>query len=543
MKKLLLVLFCLSGISTFSQVRLVKDLVTGSLDSSPFGMFVYNNKMFFSASAGFGSYKYIWSSDGTNTGTQTINSGGSPIKHDGSHTFYHTELNGEIYVTAQQGGQFQDAVYKFLPSSNSASFVFSLFSLNNDASSLFGMPKVINNKIVFSPMQSFSQLTTIGVEPAYYNGSPAFLANISNNYRNSFPVFWSTLNGFLYFTADSYGTTGRELYKTDGTPGGTSLYLDVNIGGASSSPSDVNVLGTQLTFVGTHGTYGRELFKTNGLGNLVLIKDIKTKGDGNSNPTNVTVLNNKLYFSADNGSNGQELWISTGDFAGTNLIKDINPTGSSNPSRFTALGSTIFFVADDGMNGSELWKTDGTAAGTVLVKNINLTGDSNPSYLTEYNGKIYFAANDGVNGIQLWVTDGSQTATSMIVVNPNGSSDLSNLIAFNGELFFSANAGIGIGKELYAYLGPSIDTSKSMITDEFVLYSNAIALFPNPSKNYFELSGDVSIEKVEVYSLQGQLVKSFKNESQYVVSDLAKGMYVVKINATEGILNKTLIVE
>jgi hypothetical protein len=90
---------------------------------------------------------------------------------------------------------------------------------------------------------------------------------------------------------------------------------------------------------------------------------------------------------------------------------------------------------------------------------------------------------------------------------------------------------------LYAYMDPALSANKFQLSDK------AISLFPNPSKTYFELSGEVSIEKVELYSMLGQLVKSFKNQKQYSISDLSKGNYILKINASEGVSSKTLIIE
>ena len=59
---------------------------------------------------------------------------------------------------------------------------------------------------------------------------------------------------------------------------------------------------------------------------------------------------------------------------------------------------------------------------------------------------------------------------------------------------------------------------------------NNLSLSPNPAATYFTLNGDV--QKVEIYSLTGQLVKSFKSnftiESQFEISDLNKGIYFVK---------------
>ena len=61
-----------------------------------------------------------------------------------------------------------------------------------------------------------------------------------------------------------------------------------------------------------------------------------------------------------------------------------------------------------------------------------------------------------------------------------------------------------------------------------------IGLFPNPTSNYFTI--DAPTSKVEVYSLTGQLVKSFKSnlssESQFEISDLNNGIYLVKVKDT-----------
>lgn len=60
--------------------------------------------------------------------------------------------------------------------------------------------------------------------------------------------------------------------------------------------------------------------------------------------------------------------------------------------------------------------------------------------------------------------------------------------------------------------------------------SQEIYLYPNPSSTYFTLNANTS--KVEVYSITGQLVKSFNTnqtkEYQFTISDLNKGVYFVK---------------
>lgn len=60
--------------------------------------------------------------------------------------------------------------------------------------------------------------------------------------------------------------------------------------------------------------------------------------------------------------------------------------------------------------------------------------------------------------------------------------------------------------------------------------SQDIYLYPNPSSTYFTINANTS--KVEIYSVTGQLVKSFNTnktkEDQFNISDLNKGIYFVK---------------
>ena len=59
---------------------------------------------------------------------------------------------------------------------------------------------------------------------------------------------------------------------------------------------------------------------------------------------------------------------------------------------------------------------------------------------------------------------------------------------------------------------------------------NFVNLYPNPASNSFSLNGN--FEKVSIFSITGQLVKSFNNTSenyQYPIEDLENGIYLVKI--------------
>ena len=65
--------------------------------------------------------------------------------------------------------------------------------------------------------------------------------------------------GELFFVADD-GTSGFELWKSDGTTAGTVLVKDINPGGVGSIPVDFTEIGGELFFVANDGTTGLELW-------------------------------------------------------------------------------------------------------------------------------------------------------------------------------------------------------------------------------------------------------------------------------------------
>lgn len=78
---------------------------------------------------------------------------------------------------------------------------------------------------------------------------------------------------------------------------------------------------------------------------------------------------------------------------------------------------------------------------------------------------------------------------------------------------------------------------------ETVGIQETMIVFPNPTHTYFEVSSDAVVQQVEIYSMLGQLVKTYEKQEQYSVADMAKGTYILKITSSEGVLSKTLIVE
>jgi ELWxxDGT repeat protein len=294
------------------------------------------------------------------------------------------------------------------------------------------------------------------------------VADLNTLAGNSFGGWLGTLSGTLFLAADD-GIHGTELWKTDGTLTGTVLVADIHPGSASAfDPFVIHgegaVCGGRLFFVASDGSSGWELWRTDGTpGGTARVADVNPAGS--SYPRHLTVMNDTLFFAATDGISGTELWRSDGTPTGTVQVADLNPTGSSDPMYLTALGDTLFFAATDGANGTELWKSDGSPGGTVPVADLNPAGSSDPAYLTVLGDRLYFAATDGISGTELWKSDGGLTTTVQVAdINPSGDANPQELVALGDTLFFAATDGIS-GTKLWksdgtpggTTLGPDIN--------------------------------------------------------------------------------------
>ncbi len=69
-----------------------------------------------------------------------------------------------------------------------------------------------------------------------------------------------------------------------------------------------------------------------------------------------------------------------------------------------------------------------------------------------------------------------------------------------------------------------------------------LSLYPNPSKGriYFEGS---DIKSLEVYSVEGKQLRQFNFFENYVDLDLASGLYLIKLNNSNGFITRKIIVE
>ena len=281
----------------------------------------------------------------------------------------------------------------------------------------------------------------------------------------------------LMFSAIT-ATGGRELWVTDGTTAGTVLVKDINTGtgsGISDTKGRFCAVGGTLFFAANSGTTGLELWKSDGTtAGTVLVKDINTSaGAGGMNTAVVDAqasVNGLLVFNADDGASGEEPWVSNGTTAGTVTLKNIGAAAfnPSYPYSYKVVGTApnqlLYFGAADGSNNYELWRTDGTTANTFVTKEIAAgTLASNPLCIDAIGSTLYFCAtDDGANNYELYKTQGTSATTALvkdIVPGSAGSAPYPG-IALGTNLIFTAT-GVSAGNvEPYISDGTAGGTSR-----------------------------------------------------------------------------------
>ncbi len=361
------------------------------------------------------------------------------------------------------------------------------------------------------------------------------------------PSCLTNVGGALYFQAEDDGS-GREPWRSDGTPEGTILLKNINPGacvvdGTGLDHCSSNPCGFregqeegEVLFSAAADELHYEIWTTDGTPAGTVLAPAPTPTplrESSPTPTatgphplpgpgHSAVLNGVVIFGYD------ELYKSDGS-GGAVLLKIINNTpASSYPDFLASVGETLFFFAVDGIHGNELWRSNGTAGDAVLVKDINagpagsLAAYPAPTVLDD---TLFFVANDGVHGNELWRSDGSGTGTSLVKdIDPGPANGLADLYSYSGRelsvlndtLFFAGRDAEG-GFELWRSDGTADGTLRVKDIDPGPASSNPSQFVAAGGLLFFVT--DEGIHGRELWRTDGS------EEGTQLVKDIAPGAY------------------
>ena len=325
---------------TSSGTQMVKDICSGSIGSNTSYLFVWNNKIYFSANDGTSGAE-LWVSDGTSGGTERIADINSGSNSSSPTTF--TEYNGYLYFSAYSDGEGREL---WRTDGSTVELVTDIVSGSSSSSPQgFG---VVNNKLVFvadSKLRVYEGTGSVSLLDFDVNGTST-----------------GVMGGYLYYCGGS--SSDNQLWRTDGTSGGTEMVKDLNPGS--------NCMATGFTLSG-----------------------------------------DQLFFYAYDPTYGLELHVTDGTSSGTSFVKDMTPSGNTSFYQMLPFHNVLYLNIYDG-TGYNIWRSDGTSAGSYLVTEPSGTGDSNNFYISICGDFLLFDATvSSTNRVYAWAA----TPTKSLVRN------------------------------------------------------------------------------------------------------------------------------
>ncbi|MEJ7592675.1 MAG: ELWxxDGT repeat protein, partial [Planctomycetaceae bacterium] len=306
-------------------------------------------------------------------------------------------------------------------------------------------------------------------------------------------------NGQVYFSAND-GVRGFELWRTDGTGGGTQLFIDLTPGSVGSFPKNFIVSNGKLFFTTQTGMFvtdGTQAGTTQLLASAKNYSGIAAVGGtvfyylgeppiGNSDspggtfwktdgtvantvsfltwnkaggPINPAVFDNAIFFVAPGSSTLYKLNPALDTVAEVSSAFTVDPGSDSYPA-FVVSTAGLFFAGREPSVASVLWilnSADGTPSKVQAPDSGSIA--KGLEYLTTSNNRVYFTAFTLATSFELWSSDGTSAGTSMVkeIIPGSMSPGITALTDVDGVLFFSANNGVH-GIELWKSEGLASNT-------------------------------------------------------------------------------------
>jgi hypothetical protein len=267
-------------------------------------------------------------------------------------------------------------------------------------------------------------------------------------------------------------------------------------------------------------------------------------------------------------SEGNVLWaISTGgsEMDGMNSIAtdpndNVYISGNFNSDSIVLGDDTLvnidsysFFIAKFDSAGNEIWTTNSLSNSIIknittdIYGNLYVTGEYSDTviigtdtvscvgyddiFLSEYNsnGNILWIKNAGGKGID---------ASCAISIGPNNNVFIAGF--FNSDSLFIDNSLLlnsGNGDIFLAKLNSSSTGIKELTNN------NYFNIFPNPANDFITIE-TLQLSKIEIFNIQGQILKTINSNSKEITIDLTylpSGVYFVKARTNKEVVVKKFI--
>lgn len=371
------------------------------------------NKVFYNGyTSDFGSE--LWVSDGTTAGTRVFDLAQGAMA---SYPYSFHEIAGKVIFSASNGTIYQLAISDGTPTGTAFMTLAGVSSSENVY--LNGFWSLGNVALMSLTIGNEAQLwRTSGTE-----AGTTFVKDFTAGSIDTISAqAGSVIGNVLFFTVDD-GTGVKKIWKSDGTVSGTSVVFTPPNGGGVQS-SRIFASGSYVYFVADAGSGdGFELWRTDG-----------TAGGTLSLTSGSTDFDCAIWceFFSSGGFVYGSSWSGTkrvlirtdGSAAQTAVLASVNSNSYSKIVDFErAVVSASGIIYLPGYTDDAGWEPASIAGNSFQIikdvqpgsgSSLGYIGSGMGNFVKSASGKIYFAAADAGSQKDLWVTDGTAIGTRKV---------------------------------------------------------------------------------------------------------------------------------
>lgn len=280
---------------TSNGTALLKDINENfGQGSKPIGFKVYNNNLYFFANNGINGNE-LWKTDGTANGTSLVKDlyqGSLDAFGQGTPTLF--VFKNKLYFSAQGEHDLGVELYVTDGSSN-GTVLFKDINTTNQGSSYPDFIDATDNYFIISANNA-----TEGIEAWVSDGTAngtKLLVDISTGTASSYAGTCAVIGNKVIFSSYT-AANGSELWVTDGTSANTKLLKEISAGTGSGYSGSPVKIGNMVYFLGTTTGSGLEIWETDGTEAGTQIQLEANPGSTGSLIYNIIEMGGKLYFNA-----------------------------------------------------------------------------------------------------------------------------------------------------------------------------------------------------------------------------------------------------